>query len=163
MAEAAIDEARRGAPSKPRLLAISSAGGHWTQLQRLRPAFEGFEVVYASTYDLYADDCVGHRFYRVPNPSRFNKLAFIPLLAAAVRIVLAERPDAILTTGAAPPLAFLLIGRFIGARTLWIDSIANSERLSSSGRLARRLAHKVVSQWPDVAAREGVECWGRVL
>ena len=119
--------------------------------------------MYASTYDLYADDCVGHRFHKVPNPSRFNKLAFVPLFAAAVRIVLAERPDAILTTGAAPPLAFMLMGRLIGARTLWIDSIANSERLSSSGRLARRLAHKVVSQWPDVAAREGVECWGRVL
>lgn len=60
-------------------------------------------------------------------------------------------------------LAFILLGRLSGRRTLWVDSIANSERLSSSGRLAKKLAHKVVSQWPDVAEREGVECWGRVL
>jgi hypothetical protein len=35
--------------------------------------------------------------------------------------------------------------------------------MSSSGRLARRFAHKVISQWPDVAAAEGVESWGRVI
>jgi hypothetical protein len=46
---------------------------------------------------------------------------------------------------------------------LWIDSIANSERLSSSGRLAKKIAHRVVSQWPEVAEREGVACWGAVI
>jgi hypothetical protein len=60
-------------------------------------------------------------------------------------------------------LSFIALGRLTGARTLWIDSIANSERMSSSGRLARKLAHQTISQWPEVAASEGVECWGSVL
>jgi hypothetical protein len=60
-------------------------------------------------------------------------------------------------------LSFILLGRLTGARTLWIDSIANSERMSSSGRLARKLAHRTISQWPEVATAEGVECWGSVL
>ena len=51
----------------------------------------------------------------------------------------------------------------MGCRTLWVDSIANGERLSTSGRLARKVATKVLSQWPDVADAEGVECWGRVV
>jgi hypothetical protein len=51
----------------------------------------------------------------------------------------------------------------MGCRTLWIDSIANSERMSSSGRLAKRIAHRCVSQWPTVAEGERVECWGSVL
>jgi hypothetical protein len=51
----------------------------------------------------------------------------------------------------------------MGVRTLWIDSIANSERMSASGRLAKRLAHRVVSQWPEVAEREKVGCWGAVI
>jgi hypothetical protein len=60
-------------------------------------------------------------------------------------------------------LSFILLGRLIGARTLWVDSIANSERMSTSGRMAKKLAHRVVSQWPEVAAKEGVECWGAVI
>ena len=77
--------------------------------------------------------------------------------------LLRERPHAIVTTGSMPMLAFILLGRAMGARTLWIDSIANSERMSSSGRLAKKLAHQTVSQWPEVAAREGVPCWGSIL
>ena len=81
----------------------------------------------------------------------------------AFAILLRERPKALVTTGSAPMLAFVLLARLMGVRTLWIDSIANSERLSSSGRLAKKLAHRVVSQWPDVAEREGVACWGAVI
>lgn len=147
----------------PRLLAIASGGGHWVQLLRLRPAFAGFDVAYVSMFDSYAATVTGHRYYTVPDASRFDKLAFLKVFARALWIMLRERPHAIVTTGSAPMLSFILLGRLIGARTLWIDSIANSERMSSSGRLARKLAHRVVSQWPEVARAEGVECWGAVI
>lgn len=149
--------------AKPRLLAIASGGGHWVQLMRLRPAFDAFETSYVSMFDGYADMVDGARFHTVPDASRFDVKSFAPVFARAVRIMARERPAAIVTTGSAPMLAFILLGRMTGRRTLWIDSIANSERMSSSGRLAKRIAHKVVSQWPEVAAREDVECWGRVV
>ena len=49
------------------------------------------------------------------------------------------------------------------AKTIWIDSIANCERLSSSGRRARRVAHQWLTQWPDLARPEGPHYWGAVL
>ena len=146
-----------------KLLALASGGGHWVQLLRLRPAFEGFEVAYVSMFESYAGQVEGSRFYVVPDASRFDVKSFLPVFAKAVRIILKERPHAIVTTGSAPMLAFILLGRLTGARTLWVDSIANSEQMSSSGRLARRLAHQCISQWPEVAERENVECWGRVI
>jgi hypothetical protein len=60
-------------------------------------------------------------------------------------------------------LAFILIGRLTGRRMLWIDSIANAEHLTSSGRMARKIGAKVISQWPEVAARERVDYWGGVV
>lgn len=148
---------------KPRLLALASGGGHWVQLQRLRPAFAAFETSYVSMFESYAEQVTGHRYYVVPDASRFDVRSFLPVFLQAIRILVRERPQALVTTGSAPMLAFILLGRLIGARTLWIDSIANSERMSTSGRLAKKLAHRVVSQWPDVAAKEGVECWGAVV
>ncbi len=146
-----------------RLLAIASGGGHWVQLRRLIPAFEGFDVVYVSTFDHYASQVAGHRYYVVPNASRFELKGFLPGAWRALRILWKEKPHAIVSTGSAPMLSFLLLGRLMGARTLWVDSLANPERMSSSGKIARRFAHQTVSQWPEVAATEGVGYWGSVL
>lgn len=148
---------------KPRLLAIASSGGHWTQLQRLRPAFAGFDVAFVSMYDSYAETVAPARYYTVPDASRLNLGKFASVFAKAAKVMAKERPKVIVTTGSMPMLAFILLGRLSGAKTLWIDSIANSERMSSSGRLARKLAHRTLSQWPAVAAAEGVECWGAVV
>lgn len=150
-------------PARPKLLACGSGGGHWIQLLRMRAGFDRHDVHYVSTFANYAEMVAPAPLYTVPDASRADPWKFVPVFARALWIMARVRPRAVVTTGSMPMLAFLILGRLTGARTLWIDSIANAERLSSSGRLARRLAHQVVSQWPDVAAREGVECWGAVL
>jgi len=146
-----------------RLLAVASGGGHWIELLRLRPAFAGWDVAYVSMFDNYAAAVPGTRYYTVPDASRFDKLAFPKVFAKAAWIMARERPHAIVTTGSAPMLAFLSLGRVMGARSLWIDSIAQAEEMSSSGRLAKRLATQAVCQWPEVAAAEGLAFWGGVL
>lgn len=147
----------------PLLLAIASGGGHWIELLRLRPAFAGWDVTYVSMFDNYRSEIAGARYYTIPDASRFNKAAFLKVVITAFGIMLRERPKVIVTTGSAPMLSFLLLGKLTGAKTLWIDSIAQSEELSSSGRVAKRLATQTISQWPIVAEREGVAHWGAVL
>ena len=148
---------------RPRILAIASGGGHWVQLLRLRPALADYDVAFVSMFDSYREVVAGHRYYTIPDASRFSPASFLRVLARAIPILIKERPRAIVTTGSAPALVLVLLGRMMGARTLWIDSIANAEHMSSSGKIARRVAHEVVSQWPDVAEREGVGYWGAVL
>ena len=60
-------------------------------------------------------------------------------------------------------LCFLLLARAMRTKTLWIDSIAQAEDMSSSGRVAKTLASVAVAQWPNVAEAEGIPCWGAVL
>ena len=149
--------------SPVRILAVASGGGHWVQLLRLRPAFEGARVTYVTVRRSYASDVPGEDLRVVPDATRWNK---IKLLAMAVRIlwmVATIRPDVIISTGAAPGYFAIRFGRWFGARTCWVDSIANAEELSLSGRKIRSHATKVLSQWPDVAAAEGVEHAGSVL
>jgi UDP-N-acetylglucosamine:LPS N-acetylglucosamine transferase len=99
----------------------------------------------------------------VPDASRFDKFAFLKVGLRAVGIMLKERPQAIVTTGSAPMLCFLLLARLMGCKTLWIDSIAQTEEMSSSGKIAKKLATRVICQWPEVARQEGLEFWGAVL
>lgn len=144
------------------ILAVASAGGHWVQLQRLSPAWEGHRLVYATTAQGVTSS-EGHPVHQVTDANRWERLKMMRMAFEVFWLVLRLRPDAVVTTGAAPGLAAVAFGRLVGARTLWIDSMANSEELSGSGRLARRIAHRCITQWPHLASANGVEHWGAVL
>lgn len=148
---------------KVRVLAIASGGGHWVQLLRLRPAWDGCDVAYATVHPDSASEVPGARFFSFRDASRANPTAFLVVALQLLRAVLSVRPDVIVTTGSAPALLAILYGRMIGARTLWIDSIANSERMSSSGMRARKLAHQCVTQWPQLVDTPRPGYWGSVL
>ncbi|WP_421793330.1 hypothetical protein [Hydrocarboniphaga effusa] len=137
-----------------KILAIASAGGHWVQLLRLRKAFDGCSVLYVTTMKELKAAMPNERIEIVPDASRDEKLKLLALLVKVFLIILRNRPDVIITTGAAPGVFALKIGKLFGAKTIWIDSIANAEELSLSGRLVAHNADLVLTQWPHIAARE---------
>lgn len=152
-------------PRKPRVLAVSSGGGHWVQLQRLTPAFADCDVAWATVRPQYREDLAhqGDRFHVLPDATRWNKLALLHLMFRVVVVILKERPDAIITTGAAPGYFALLVGRLLRKRTCWIDSIANIEELSLSGRKASRWATLWLTQWEHLSTETGPYFHGCVL
>lgn len=134
------------------VLAVSSGGGHWLQLCRVAEAFEGTRLITACTVDGPAMPTIVHRHHRLRDATRWNRWGLLVLGQQVARLTLRERPDVVVTTGAAPGLWALLWGRMIGARTVWIDSLANVEQLSAAGRLARWVATDWWTQWPHLAA-----------
>jgi UDP-N-acetylglucosamine:LPS N-acetylglucosamine transferase len=147
-----------------KLLAVSSGGGHWIEMRRILPAFDGFDLVLAST-DPGPDADLGPVAYHVlPNVTRKNAADLPRLVAAVIGVVRRERPDLVVTTGAAPGLVALAAAKILaGSRTVWIDSIAAAEAMSLSGRLARPVADAWLTQWPHLARPGGPEHWGAVL
>lgn len=148
---------------KPRVLAISSGGGHWLELLRVRPAFEGCHVVYATVHPSYREDVAGERFCVIPDATRWNPLRLVWLGVSVLLLLLRVRPDVVFSTGAAPGYVALRIGKVLGARTAWLDSFANIEELSLSGRMAGKCADLWLTQWPHLAAPTGPACAGGVF
>jgi UDP-N-acetylglucosamine:LPS N-acetylglucosamine transferase len=145
-------------------MAVASGGGHWVELRRILPAFEGLEVVYASVDATIDADLGQARYYRIRDVSRRDPLGFAVILWQLVRIMRCEHPDVVVTTGAAPGLMALLVGKLVaGSRTVWIDTIASVEGMSLSGRLARFVADAWLVQWAHLARPGGPEYWGAVL
>jgi hypothetical protein len=147
----------------PKVLAVSSGGGHWVQLIRTLPAFADCNVAFVTVNPAYRDQVPAHRFYAVNDATRWNKLGLLLLLFRLLTIVLRERPDVIISTGAAPGYFAIRIGRWLGARTIWIDSIANVERLSLSGQKIGSHADLWLTQWPHLACADGPRFEGAVL
>ncbi|RKQ94088.1 oligosaccharide biosynthesis protein Alg14 [Solirubrobacter pauli] len=134
-----------------RILAVASSGGHWVQLSRLKPAFEGHDVAYLTTEPGHRREVGSARFYSVPDANRNAKGKLALATAKLVWIVLRERPDVVVSTGAAPGYLALRVAKLVRARTVWVDSVANVEELSMSGRLASTKADLCLTQWPHLA------------
>lgn len=146
-----------------RVLLVASGGGHWVQLLRLRPAFEGTEVAYVCVRPSYAADVPGCRYFTVNDATRWNKVMLAVMALRIFVVLLRVRPDVVVSTGAAPGYFALRFGKLLGARTVWIDSIANVERLSMTGTIVRRWADRWLTQWPHLAQAGGPEYAGSVL
>jgi UDP-N-acetylglucosamine:LPS N-acetylglucosamine transferase len=147
-----------------RVLVVASGGGHWTQMRRLLPAFAGLDVAFVSVHPGYAEEVPGHRFYSVRDVTRWDRWRLVILVAELIRVLIIERPRIVVTTGSAPGLLALGLSKLLlGSRTMWIDSIANCEEMSLSGRQARRFADVWLTQWPQLQKPAGPDYWGAVL
>ena len=148
---------------KTRILAVSSGGGHWIQLLRLRPAFAGTDVVYVSVGESRAADVAPAPYRSIPDANRAQKIKLLWLLIRLCWLVARLRPDVVISTGAAPGYFAVRIGRMMGARTLFLDSIANAEELSLSANLAKRHCDLVLTQWPHLADHDRPGYRGSVI
>ncbi len=149
--------------ARPRILAISSGGGHWVELLRLRPALEGAEVFFATVDHAYSKEVPGERFFVIRDATRWNKAALLLLLVEVAILLVRVRPDRVITTGAAPGYFAVRLARFVGARSLWLDSIANVDELSLSGQMAGKSAEMWLTQWEHLGRPEGPHYRGGVL
>jgi len=134
-----------------RVLAIASSGGHWVQLLRLKSSFNDHELIFASTTKANEVMVKEHEFFPIPDTNRNNYLSILKTTLSLTKVLVKIKPELIITTGAAPGLFALLIGKIMGIKTIWIDSIANVETISMSGKIAMRFADRVYTQWPDLA------------
>jgi hypothetical protein len=149
--------------AKPRVLAISSGGGHWVQLLRLRPAFAGCEMTYATVRDGFRADVGDADFHVIRDANRWSKLNLFRSALGITRLLLRVRPDIVITTGAAPGYFGARFGKWMGARVIWVDSVANAGELSMSGEKAGAFSDLWLTQWAHLAREKGPRFLGSVL
>ncbi len=152
-----------GRDRTPKVLAVASGGGHWVQLLRIADAFQNCHVTFVTTHASYRSQVAPHNFHAVSDSSRSDKLGLIKTAAQVARIVWAERPDIVVSTGAAPGYIAICAARLIGAKTIWLDSIANIDQLSLSGKKIGRYADLWLTQWPHLEGPNGPHYGGSVL
>lgn len=132
----------------------ASAGGHLSQLLLLQPVWQGHEVVCVSTGQMVQEklETIG-KTYIVGECNREHPFKTFGVLLKCFKIILTERPDVVISTGAAAGFLMCFWGKLFGAKVVWVDSIANAGKLSMSGRMIRPFADLILSQWNNVAAR----------
>lgn len=136
-----------------KVLLVCSPGGHLQQMLALEPAWRGMDRAWvtlagADVGYLLADETVtiGH------GPTNRSVRRLLSNLRLAWRLLRRDRPDAILSTGAGISVPFFAVGRLLGIRLVYVESVTRTESISLSGKLVYRLADRFFVQWPRAAA-----------
>ena len=149
---------------KQKVLAISSPGGHWIQLNKVCNAMESrFDVVYVTAGTQYSTKQSLRKIHNITDASADSKLKLIPLAFQLLLIMAKERPSAIISTGAAPGAIAILLAKFLPIKTIWVDSIANVAKLSRSGEMVKNHADLVITQWEPLSDGQRIRYEGSVL
>jgi UDP-N-acetylglucosamine:LPS N-acetylglucosamine transferase len=146
-----------------RIMAIASKGGHWIQLQRLEPVWRDQNVVFI-TNDKCLQCHVGNEIFETVIDANFNQKGRLLFLAVQILWkVIKHRPEIIITTGAAPGFFSIVWGKALGAKTVWLDSVANADELSLAGKKVGKFADVWLTQWPEIESENGPKFKGRVF
>ena len=160
MSEPRVDT---GELPRPRVMAVASGGGHWQQLMILSPAFAEADVLYVTTLKGLAENFEVSPAVLVTECNRHEKRKVLRCARDLWRELRRFRPDVVVTTGALPGVIALGLAKLLKVRTVWVDSVANAEEMSLSGKLARRVADHWYSQWEHVAEATGARYAGSIL
>jgi UDP-N-acetylglucosamine:LPS N-acetylglucosamine transferase len=133
------------------MLALEAAWGDMSRTWVTLPA--------ADTRTLLAGETTvfGH------SPTNRNVPNLVRNFLLAIRVVRTERPDVILSTGAGVAVPFFVVGKLLGARLVYVESVTRTARLSLTGRLLYRLCSRFFVQWPEAISRPGMTFAGRVM
>jgi UDP-N-acetylglucosamine:LPS N-acetylglucosamine transferase len=143
----------------------ASAGGHISQLLKLAESWSGYETFCVTTTKVVVEQLKKYgNVYVVGECNREHPLQLVKVLIRSLKAIVHEKPDVVISTGAAIGCIACYLGKLLGARIIWVDSITNVERLSLSGRLVRYIADLFLVQWPELVKRyRNVEYVGELI
>lgn len=145
-----------------KVLAVASSGGHFIQLLRLTPSFKGTNLRFISTKSDLKNE-VSEHLYVVTDANLTEKLKLFIMFLQTAWIIIKFRPDVVISTGAGPGFAAIFFGKIFRAKTIWVDSIANFQEMSVSGKYARRFSDLWLTQWEHLSTENGPEFRGSII
>ncbi|WP_034450584.1 PssD/Cps14F family polysaccharide biosynthesis glycosyltransferase [Butyrivibrio sp. AE2032] len=136
---------------KIKVCLVGSSGGHLDHLYLLKPFWEDKEHFWA-TFD--KEDArsllVGEKMYPVYYPSNRSIKALIINTHRAIKILRKERPDLIISAGAAPAVPFFFVGKMLKSKLIFIETFDRINEASLTGKMCYKMADVFIVQWEDM-------------
>jgi len=121
------------------------------QAKQLAPVYEKYEHFYFTFSGGVADEIKKtERVRTVPNIVRHNPLSWIIGAVLSGYIAIIERPDIVITTGAGIVVFFCVFTKLLGAKLIFIESMARVERPTLTARFLYPFSDLFIIQWPNL-------------
>ena len=121
------------------------------QVKELATVYEKFDYFYFTFSGGVADEMKKNTHLRtIPDIIRYNPLTWIIGAVASLYIAAVERPDVVITTGAGVVVFFCIFAKLMGAKLIFIESMAKVKKPTLTARFLYPFANLFIVQWPGL-------------
>lgn len=143
--------------NKKKVLFISSTGGHFDELLQLKPLFKKYNSYIITEKDKSNEslkEIYGEKMYFLPYGTRAKLFTYIfkyfYLCLRTVYLYFKIRPKVIITTGTHTAGPMCIIGKIFGSKIIYIETIANTNKKTATGKLIYPIADLFIVQWEEM-------------
>ena len=129
---------------------VGSSGGHLTHLYMLKPFWKN-KNRFCVTFDKEDAKSLleNEKVYPCYYPTNRSIKALIKNLKVAYKVLKKEKPDLIISSGAAVAVPFFYIGKIMGAKLIYIEVFDRLDKPTMTGRMVYPITDKFIVQWEE--------------
>ena len=136
---------------KRKLCLVASSGGHLTQLYMLKPFWQAEERFWITFDKEDARSLLkGETLYPCYYPTNRNLKNLVRNTVLAWKILKKERPDLIISSGAAVAVPFFYLGKLFGAKLVYIEVFDRIDKPTMTGKMVYPIADRFIVQWEEM-------------
>ena len=130
---------------------VGSSGGHLTHLYMLKPFWENKKRFWVTFDKEDARSLLnGEKVYPCYYPTNRNIKNLIRNTVVAWKVLHKEKPDLIISSGAAVSVPFFYLGKLFGSKLIYIEVFDRIDKPTLSGRLVYPIVDKFIVQWDEM-------------
>lgn len=130
---------------------VGSSGGHLTHLYMLKPFWQDTARFWVTFDKEDARSLLeGETMFPCHYPTNRNLKNLIKNTALAWKILRKEKPDLIVSSGAAVAVPFFYLGKLFGAKTVYIEVFDRIDASTLTGKLVYPVTDKFIVQWEEM-------------
>ena len=140
-----------------KVLFISSTGGHFNELQQLRPLFSKYDYHIITEKDKtneHLKEIYKDKISYLPYGTRSKLFSYIfkyfYIIIKSMYLFIKIRPKYIVTTGTHTAGPICYFGKLLGSKIIYIETFANRNTKTATGRLVYPIADLFIVQWEEM-------------
>ncbi|MDQ1143759.1 beta-1,4-N-acetylglucosaminyltransferase [Bacillus sp. SORGH_AS 510] len=130
---------------------VGSSGGHLTHLYMLKPFWQEKERFWVTFDKEDARSLLkGEKMYSCYYPTNRSLKALIINTCLAIKVILKEKPDLIISSGAAVAVPFFYLGKLLGAKLIYVEVFDRIDKATVTGKMVYPIVDKFVVEWEEM-------------
>ena len=130
---------------------VGSSGGHLTHFYMLKPFWQDKERFWV-TFDKQDAQSIlkDEKMYPCHYPTNRNIKNLIKNTILAWKVLRKEKPDLIISSGAAVAVPFFYLGKLFGAKLIYIEVFDRIDKPTMTGKMVYPIVDKFIVEWEEM-------------
>ena len=131
----------------PRLLLVSSSGGHWEQLQKLQPLIDKYSGCMVTEKTKF--DAKNSKYFVIQTDlkDKFMPIKMLWNALYSIIICVKEKPDFVITTGTMVAYPFYLLAILFHKKFIFIETFGRANMPTVAGKKMEKHTDLFIVQW----------------